>query len=63
MYERKHCQDGKEECGFLVGAKCKADPNNPFIVTDDFHRRLKIVGCQSWSKYLDWRNNGRQDKV
>jgi hypothetical protein len=64
MYEHKHCQDGKEDCGFLVGAKCKADQNNPFTVTADFHRKLKIVGCASWSKYLDYRREDeRTNKV
>ena len=66
MYERKHCQMEKEECGFLVGAKCKADPNHPFVVDRHFHDHLKIVGCASWSKYLDYssesyrREHGRE---
>lgn len=56
--EIRYCQmqtkDGRDECGFLCGAKCRADPKNPFVVTGDFHDRLKIVGCQSWQRYMDY---------
>jgi len=54
----RYCQmvvdDELEECGFLIGARCKADPGNPFFVTPDFTRRLKIVGCNSWQRNLDY---------
>jgi hypothetical protein len=52
------------ECGFLIGAKCKADPNKPFIIDKRFHDNLKIVGCASWSKYLDYgREHERTNKM
>jgi len=60
MYEHKWCQMDEGECGFLVGAQCKADPKNPFAVTSDFHKKLKVVGCASWSKYLDYRRDNER---
>jgi len=54
MYEHKWCQMDEGECGFLVGAQCKADPKKPFFIDKRFHDNLKIVGCASWSKYLDY---------
>ena len=55
---KNYCQmitdNGLIECGFLVGAKCKANPNHPFIVDRSFHDNIKIVGCQSWGRYLDY---------
>lgn len=58
MDTMKACQettkDGVKECGFLVGSKCMANRQHSFIVSADFIRRLKIVGCSSWSRYLDW---------
>ena len=66
MYEHKHCQmqtdEGLKECGFLIGSKCMKDPNRPFFITIDVHKALKIVGCASWSKYMEY-DNGRTDKV
>lgn len=63
MEPKKHCQmkteDGLEECGYLIGAVCKADKKKPFIVTGDFHRKLEIVGCQSFNKYLEWSDDGQ----
>jgi hypothetical protein len=52
--ERKHCQDGKEECGYLIGNICKADRNKPIRITGEIHNALKVVGCSSWSRYLEW---------
>lgn len=52
---------GKDECGFLVGAVCKADKNHPFWVNKQIHDAIKIVGCQSWNRYLEW--NDRKDEV
>jgi hypothetical protein len=64
MPEKKSCQmyttDGTVECGNMVGARCKADPNHPFVVTGEINRALRIVGCTSWSRYL---NYGRNDTV
>lgn len=56
-------EDGLQECGFLVGTKCVADRKNWFMVTPDFIRRLKVVGCFSYSKYMDWGFNGNKGKV
>jgi len=42
------------ECAFLIGAYCRANPQKPFAVGGDLHDRLKIVGCQSWQRYLDY---------
>lgn len=53
---RKHCQMDDGECAYLIGTKCKADPKNPFWVTSDFHSKLKVVGCASWSKYMEYDN-------
>lgn len=54
----RYCQmvvdDELEECGFLIGARCKADPENPFWVTFELTKRLKIVGCNSWQRNLDY---------
>ena len=59
---KKHCQDGKTECGYLIGMYCKADRNHPFIVTRQINEALAIVGCQSWNKYLEW-SDERTNKV
>lgn len=65
--KRMACQnpdeEGLQECGFLVGARCIADKKNQFIVTPDFVRRLKVVGCHSYSKYMDWGFNGKQNEM
>jgi hypothetical protein len=54
----KYCQmpvdDGLDECGFLIGNICKANHDHEFRITADFLRCLKIVGCQSWQRYLDY---------
>lgn len=47
-------KDGLVECGFLIGARCRADPKRPFVVDRHFHDHIKIVGCASWGKYLDY---------
>lgn len=66
MYQHKHCQmqteDGLLECGFLLGAKCTKDPNNPIWVSNDATRLLKIVGCASWSRYMEY-DNGRTNQM
>jgi len=48
---------GIEECGLKVGAKCVADRSNTFIITPDFIKKLKVVGCKSYSKYMEWTND------
>ena len=60
--ERKHCQDGKVECGYLIGNMCKANRDHPITITKQIHDALKVVGCQSWSRYLEWTNE-KQDTV
>jgi len=56
--EIRYCQmqtkDGYNECGFLCGSICRANPQKPFWVSGDFHDRIKTVGCQSWQRYLDY---------
>jgi hypothetical protein len=42
------------ECGFLIGGKCRANPNKPFHVSGFFLENIKIVGCQSYQRYLDY---------
>ena len=63
---KKACQnptdEGLNECGLSVGSKCVADRSNTFIITPDFIRKLKIVGCKSYSKYMEW-NDGNTDTV
>jgi hypothetical protein len=53
-----HCQyeteEGVSECGFLIGIYCMANPGRKFQVTKDFHDRLKIVGCESFNRYMDY---------
>jgi len=46
--------EGLNECGFLIGNVCKANHYHEFRITADFLRCLKIVGCQSWSRYIDY---------
>jgi hypothetical protein len=53
---KKHCQDGKVECGYLIGNTCKANRDHPITITKQIHEALKIVGCSSWSQYLEWNN-------
>jgi hypothetical protein len=64
---KRHCQsvteDGIIECGYLVGSVCKADREHPFTVTGKLNEILSIVGCSSWSKYLQWSNDGRVSQV
>ena len=57
MYCQEITEDGILECGFLVGGKCKADPNHPFWVDSHTHDILKTVGCASWSRYLEYGRN------
>lgn len=63
---KKHCQmvfdDGIIECGYLVGGYCKSDPKNPVRINKWVHDALKVVGCASWSKYLEW-NHVRTNTV
>ena len=59
MVERlKHCQMFENgdtiECAFLIGAKCMANPKNPFVIDSRFHNQIKRVGCQSFQRYLDY---------
>lgn len=42
------------ECGFLVGSKCMANPKKPFHVSGFFIDNLKVVGCASFQRYLDY---------
>jgi hypothetical protein len=55
-------EDGIIECGYLVGGYCKADPKNPVRINKWVHDALKIVGCASWNKYLEW-SDERTNKV
>jgi hypothetical protein len=65
MYCEMPCKDptGKwwldtpDKCGYLVGGFCKRNPERPFLVTRDIFAALKIVGCSSFGKYLDYRND------
>ena len=41
-------------CAFLIGSRCFADPARPFWIDSSFSMRIKIVGCQSWQRYLDY---------
>jgi hypothetical protein len=63
---KKCCQNltntGIEECGLKVGAKCMADRSNTFIITPDFIKKLKVVGCKSYSKYMEW-NDGNTNTM
>lgn len=42
------------ECGFLIGSKCMANPKKPFHVSGFFLDNLKVVGCSSFQRYLDY---------
>jgi hypothetical protein len=64
--EKKYCQmitdKGIEECGYLVGGWCKSDREHPVRINKWVHDALKVVGCASFSKYLEW-SNGRENTV
>jgi len=66
MELKRHCQmhlqpSGVLECGYLIGNICKADRDHPVTITKQIHDALKVVGCQSWSRYLEW--NDRKNEV
>ena len=58
-YCQKVTDDGLDECGFLIGNICKANREKEFRISADFLRCLKIVGCQSWQRYLDYERRER----